>query len=100
MEEQGSKDSNLLANTGATDAELLAAVAVLKGGTDYDKPNNLTDVHTYVKEEIYKLNINEDAEMLMKDGMSQEDAIKKATISAAKKRSAVDQAMKSYLASK
>ena len=100
MEEERTKDTNLLADTGATDAELLDAVAILKGGTDNDRPDNLTDVHGYVAGEIEKLNVTIDTEMLMKDGMSQDDAVKKATISAAKKRKAVDEAMKKYLASK
>jgi len=100
MEEQGSKDSNLLADTGATDAELLEAVAILKGGTDNDRPANLTDVHGYVAGQIERLNIQEDSKMLMKEGMSQEEAMKKSTITAAKKRKAVDEAMKKYLASK
>ena len=84
MAEERTKDTNLLADTGATDAELLDAVAILKGGTDNDKPDNLTDVHGYVAGEIEKLNVTIDTEMLMKDGMSQDDAVKKATIAKTK----------------
>ena len=94
------KDTNLLADTGATDAELLEAVAILKGGTDPDVPENLTDVHTYVANQVEMLNVQEDSKMLMQQGMSQEEAIKKSTITAAKKRKAVDKAMKHYLANK
>ena len=44
--------------------------------------------------------MEEDSKMLMQQGMSQEDAVKKATMTAAKKRAAVDKAMKHYLANK
>ncbi len=94
------EDSNILRDTGATDAELLEAVAILKGGTDPDVPENLTDVHTYVADQIQILNMEEDSKMLMQQGMSQEEAVKKATITAAKKRAAVDKAMKQYIANK
>ena len=44
--------------------------------------------------------MEEDSKMLMQQGMSQEEAVKKATITAAKKRAAVDKAMKQYIANK
>jgi len=94
------EDSNILRDTGTTDAELLQAVAILKGGTDPDVPENLTDVHTYVADEIEKLNISMDTQDMVKQGMAEKDAFKKATVTAAKKRKAVDEAMKKYLASK
>ena len=94
------EDSNILRDADTTDAELLEAVAILKGGTDPDVPENLTDVHTYVADQIQILNMEEDSKVLMQQGMSQEDAVKKATITAAKKRAAVDKAMKHYLANK
>ena len=94
------EDSNILRDTGTTDAELLQAVAILKGGTDPDVPENLTDVHTYVADEIQKLNISMDTQDMVKQGMAEKDAFKKATVTAAKKRAAVDKAMKHYLANK
>ena len=94
------EDTNILRDTGTTDAELLQAVAILKGGTDPDVPENLTDVHTYVADEIEKLNISMDTQDMVKQGMAEKDAFKKATVTAAKKRKAVDKAMKKYLASK
>jgi hypothetical protein len=94
------EDTNILRDTGTTDAELLQAVAILKGGTDPDVPENLTDVHTYVADEIQKLNISMDTQDMVKQGMAEKDAFKKATVTAAKKRKAVDEAMKKYLASK
>ena len=94
------EDTNILRDTGTTDAELLQAVAILKGGTDPDVPENLTDVHTYVADEIEKLNISMDTQDMVKQGMAEKDAFKKATVTAAKKRKAVDEAMKKYLASK
>lgn len=94
------EDTNILRDTDTTDAELLEAVAILKGGTDPDVPENLTDVHTYVANQVEILNVQEDSKMLMQQGMSQEEAIKKSTITAAKKRKAVDKAMKHYLANK
>ena len=94
------EDTNILRDTGTTDAELLQAVAILKGGTDPDVPENLTDVHTYVADEIQKLNISMDTQDMVKQGMAEKDAFKKATVTAAKKRKAVDKAMKKYLASK
>ena len=94
------EDTNILRDADTTDAELLEAVAILKGGTDPDVPEDLTDVHTYVADQIQILNMEEDSKMLMQQGMSQEDAVKKATITAAKKRAAVDKAMKKYLASR
>ena len=93
------EDSNILRDTGTTDAELLQAVAILKGGTDPDVPENLTDVHTYVADEIEKLNISMDTQDMVKKGMAEKDAFNKATVTAAKKRKAVDKAMKKYLAS-
>jgi len=94
------EDSNILRDTGTTDAELLEALAILKGGTDPDVPENLTDVHTYVADQIEILNVEMDTQDLIKQGVSQEEAVKKATIKAAKKRMAVDKAMKHYLANK
>jgi hypothetical protein len=94
------EDTNILRDTGTTDAELLQAVAILKGGTDPDVPENLTDVHTYVADEIQKLNISMDTQDMVKQGMAEKDAFNKATVTAAKKRKAVDEAMKKYLASK
>lgn len=94
------EDTNILRDTGTTDAELLQAVAILKGGTDPDVPENLTDVHTYVADEIEKLNISMDTQDMVKQGMPEKDAFKKATVTAGKKRKAVDEAMKKYLASK
>ena len=94
------EDTNILRDTGTTDAELLQAVAILKGGTDPDVPENLTDVHTYVADEIEKLNISMDTQDMVKQGMAEKDAFKKATVTAAKKRKAVDKAMKKYLASR
>ena len=100
MAEQRAEDSNILRDTGTTDAELLEAVAILKGGTDPDLPENLTDVHTYVANEIQKLNISMDTQDMVKQGMPEKDAFKKATVTAGKKRKAVDEAVKKYLASK
>ena len=94
------EDTNILRDTGTTDAELLQAVAILKGGTDPDVPENLTDVHTYVADEIEKLNISMDTQDMVKQGMPEKDAFKKATVTAGKKRKAVDEAMKKYLANK
>ena len=94
------EDTNILRDADTTDAELLEAVAILKGGTDPDVPENLTDVHTYVADEIQKLNISMDTQDMVKQGMAEKDAFKKATVTAAKKRKAVDEAMKKYLASK
>lgn len=94
------EDTNILRDADTTDAELLEAVAILKGGTDPDVPENLTDVHKYVADEIEKLNISMDTQDMVKQGMAEKDAFKKATVTAAKKRKAVDEAMKKYLASK
>ena len=96
------ENSNILARTGVTDDELLNAVAILKGGTDVDRPPNLkgNDVHAYVAGEIEKLNMIEDANVLTRQGMNQEDAVKKATMEAARRRKVVDKAIKSYTANK
>jgi hypothetical protein len=41
-----------------------------------------------------------DTQDMVKQGMAEKDAFNKATVTAAKKRKAVDEAMKKYLASK